>query len=107
MTHCRKGSTVCVDGAEVSNHIYSKSSFCTSRGREYDFWEAAFGHNGRPDALRGSLWCHFGVIGGHFGATLESLWSSLGPLYIYECDYKIPLRYFQIILIFQYILIAL
>ena len=64
------------------------------------FLEAAFGHRGRPDALRGALWCHFGVIGGHFGATLESLWSSLGPLYVYECDFKFLLRDFQIIFIF-------
>ena len=40
------------------------------------------------------------MIGGHFGATLESLWSSLGPLYVYECDFKILLRDFQIIHIF-------
>ena len=40
------------------------------------------------------------MIGGHFGATLESLWSSLGPLCVYECDFKILLRDFQIIFIF-------
>ena len=40
------------------------------------------------------------MIGGHFGATLESLWSSLGPLYVYECDFKILLQAFQIILNF-------
>ena len=64
-------------------------------------------NSGRPDALRGALWCHFGVIGGHFGATLESLWSSLGPLYVYECDFKILLRDFQIILIFLTYLMVL
>ena len=31
---------------------------------------------------------------------MESLWSSLGPLYVYECDFKILLRDFQIIHIF-------
>ena len=40
------------------------------------------------------------MIGGHFGATLESLWSSLGPLYVYECDFRILLQDFEIILIF-------
>ena len=43
---------------------------------------------GEPDIL--------GSFRGHFG----SLWNSLGSLYAYECDFKIILRHFQILIIF-------
>ena len=99
MTRCRKGSKLCVGEAEVSNHTHSACEFFTVRGRECNSWEAGFGTNGRPDALRGLLWCHFEMIWGHFGGTLGPLWISLASLYVYECDFKIILRDFQIIFI--------